>query len=402
MTLAVAALFAFVGGIILNLMPCVFPVLSLKVLGFAQRHDDRASMRVEAYAFAAGVIATFVLLAALLLALRSAGAQLGWGFQLQTPLVVAALATLFFVLGLNLAGVFEFGQVVPSSLRGWTSQNRTLDAFGSGVLAVVVASPCTAPFMGAALGYALSQSTWATLAIFAMLGVGMALPYALLALFPAWQRRLPRPGAWMLRFKELLAFPMFVTVAWLAWVLGVQLDNDAVLRLMLMLLALAFALWSLQARRMGGSRAFTAAALLAFVAACVLAQPLVTLDARAEGAASASIEEGWQPYAPAEVADLAASGRPVFVDFTAAWCVTCQVNKRTTLTRQRVRDAFAHANVALLRADWTRRDPQITAALAALGRNGVPAYVLYRPGKEPLLLPEILTQQTVIDALATL
>src|SRR5665213_1326284 len=216
MTLAVAALFAFVGGIILNLMPCVFPVLSLKVLGFAQRHDDRATMRVEAYAFAAGVIATFVLLAAMLLALRGAGAQLGWGFQLQTPLVVMALATLFLVL-------------------------------------------------------------------------------------------------------------------------GVQLDNDAVLRLMLMLLALAFALWSLHARRMGGSRAFTAAALLAFIAACVLAQPLAKLDARAEGAASASVEEGWQPFAPAEVADLAASGRPVFVDFTAAWCVTCQVNKRTTLTRQRVR-----------------------------------------------------------------
>jgi thiol:disulfide interchange protein DsbD len=402
MTLALAALFALAGGVILNLMPCVFPVLSLKVLGFAQRHDDRAAMRREAYAFAAGVIATFVLLAALLLALRGAGLQLGWGFQLQSPLVVTALATLFFVLGLNLAGVFEFGQIVPASMRGWNSQNRTLDAFGSGVLAVVVASPCTAPFMGAALGFALSQSAWATLAIFAMLGVGMALPYALLALFPAWQRRLPRPGAWMLRFKQLLAFPMFATVAWLTWVLGAQIDNDAVLRLMLMLLALAFALWALHVKRMGGARGFAVAALLALVAALVLVQPLAALDTHAAVAASASAEDGWQPFAPATVQELSAAGRPVFVDFTAAWCVTCQLNKHTTLTRPSVRQAFAHANVALLRADWTRRDPQISAALAALGRDGVPAYVLYRPGKEPLLLPEILTQQTVIDALATL
>ena len=409
MTLALAALFAFVGGMILNLMPCVFPVLSLKVLGFAQRQDDRATMRREAYAFSAGVIATFVLLAMLLLALRGAGAQLGWGFQLQSPLVVTVLATLFFVLGLNLAGVFEFGQVVPASMRGWTSHNRALDAFGAGVLAVVVASPCTAPFMGAALGFALTQSVTATLVVFVLLGVGMALPYALLALFPAWQRRLPRPGAWMLRFKQLLAFPMFATAAWLAWVLGAQLDNDAVLRLMLVLLALAFALWALQAKRMGGARGFAVAALAAFIAALVLVQPLASWDARAPGAAgaigattAARGEDGWQPFAPATVQDLAASGRPVFVDFTAAWCVTCQVNKRTTLARPRVQQAFAHANVALLRADWTRRDPVITAALTALGRDGVPVYVLYRPGKEPLLLPEILTQQTVLDALATL
>ncbi|MEP7062330.1 MAG: thioredoxin family protein [Betaproteobacteria bacterium] len=403
MTLALAALFAFVGGMILNLMPCVFPVLSLKVLGFAQRQDNRATMRREAYAFTAGVIATFVLLAALLLALRAAGLQLGWGFQLQSPLVVSALATLFFVLGLNLAGVFEFGQVVPASMRGWTSDNRTLDAFGSGVLAVVVASPCTAPFMGAALGFALSQSTWATLAIFVMLGAGMALPYALLALFPAWQRRLPRPGAWMLRFKQVLAFPMFATVAWLSWVLGAQVDNDAVLRLMLMLLLLAFALWAWHARRLGGGRGYVVAAIAAVAAVLALAQPLATLESAPPDASTARRNtDGWQAFAPATVDAITMSGRPVFVDFTAAWCVTCQVNKRTTLGRPPVRDAFARANVALLRADWTRRDPQITAALAALGRNGVPVYVLYRPGKEPLLLPEILTQQAVFDALATL
>jgi thiol:disulfide interchange protein DsbD len=210
----------------------------------------------------------------------------------------------------------------------------------------------------------------------------------------------------MLRFKQLLAFPMFATVAWLAWVLGVQLDNDAVLRLMIALLALAFALWSWHAMQSGGSRAFGVAALLALAAAIAVALPLATLGAKianaGPAATAAAAEDGWQPFSPASVAGLSASGRPVFVDFTAAWCVTCQVNKRTTLQRDAVRGAFAQHGVALLRADWTRRDPQITAALARLGRNGVPVYVLYRPGKEPLLLPEILTQQVVLDALATI
>ncbi|HEV8502363.1 MAG TPA: thioredoxin family protein [Casimicrobiaceae bacterium] len=402
MTLALAALFAFVGGMILNLMPCVFPVLSLKVLGFATRQDDRATMRREALAFAAGVVVTFVLLAMMLLALRAAGQELGWGFQLQSPVVVTALAVLFFALGLNLAGVFEFGQLAPAAWRGWTSSNRTLDAFGSGVLAVVVASPCTAPFMGAALGFALSRSAASTLAIFVMLGIGMALPYALLAWFPAWRQRLPRPGVWMLRLKQLLAFPMFATVAWLAWVLGAQIDNDAVLRLCVVLIAMAFALWALNVRRGGGARAFGVAALVAAAVALVLAAPLATISTRDATVAQASAADAWQPFTPETVRDLAAAGRPVFVDFTAAWCVTCQVNKRTTLARAAVREAFARANVALVRADWTRRNPVITEALAALGRNGVPAYVLYRPGKPPLLLPEILTQQAVIDALATL
>ncbi|MBS0320000.1 MAG: thioredoxin family protein [Proteobacteria bacterium] len=402
MTFGLALAFAFCGGILLNLMPCVFPVLTLKVLGFAEHHDNRATLRREAAAFAAGAVLSFLALAGLLLALRAAGAELGWGFQLQSPLVVTALALLFFALGLNLAGVFEFGQFAPSRVRDWRSSNRTLDAFGSGVLAVVVASPCTAPFMGAALGFALTEPAALTLAIFAALGIGMALPYTLLALFPAWRRALPRPGAWMARFKQLLAFPMFATVAWLAWVLGAQIDNDAVLRLLAVLLCTAFALWALQAARMTRGRTFGVLAVLGAAAALWIVMPLWVVDARGPAAAPAVAESGWSPFNAARAAELAGGGQPVFVDFTAAWCVTCQVNKRTTLNRPDVQAAFASRNVALMRADWTRRDPEITRALAALGRNGVPVYVLYRPGAEPLLLPEILTQQAVLDALAPL
>lgn len=392
---------ALLGGLILNLMPCVLPVLSIKVLGFAEHHDSRATMRREGLAYGAGVLVTFVALALVMLALRSAGEQLGWGFQLQSPVVVTLLALLFFVLGLNLSGVFEFGQFAPASVRSWTSKNRTLDAFGTGVLAVVIASPCTAPFMGAALGFALSQPAIETIAVFVALGVGMALPYVLLAWFPAWRRALPKPGAWMLRFKQLLAFPLYATVAWLAWVLGTQLDVDAVLRLAIVLVVVAFALWAWQVSRLGARRVWKLLALAALVGAVVVARPLAA-PAIAEPSGGKPAASGpWQGYSPAKLAELASAG-PVFVDFTAAWCVTCQVNKRLVLSDPGLMGAFAERRVALVRADWTRRDADITRALAALGRNGVPVYVLYRPGREPLLLPEVLTTRIVMDALATL
>jgi thiol:disulfide interchange protein DsbD len=310
---------------------------------------------------------------------------------------------LFFVLALNLSGVFEFGQLVPSSVAGWTSKNRVLDAFGSGVLAVVIASPCTAPFMGAALGYALTGSAGVMLVVFAALGVGMALPYVLLAWFPGWRSRLPRPGPWLVRFKELLAFPLYGTVIWLAWVLGSQRDNDAVLRLFVVLLGVAFVLWAWRIVRTGGARPWGIAAVAVLAGTAVAAWPLLAREADAAGKAKVSAEgDGWIAFTPAKVSELNASGRAVFVDFTAAWCVTCQVNKRLVLNTDEVRAVFARRNVALVRADWTRRDDAITAALAALGRNGVPVYVLYRPGKEPLLLPEVLQRQVVLDALATL
>jgi len=272
---------------------------------------------------------------------------------------------------------------------------------------VLIASPCTAPFMGAALGYAITGSTSVTIGVFVALGVGMAIPYVTLALLPGWRSRLPRPGPWLLRFKQVLAFPLYATVIWLAWVLGAQRDNDAVVRLLLALLFLGFALWTWRIVRSGGARPWGIAGIAALAGSFALAWPLFASDADTSPAAGSTrrVATGggdWQPYTPAGFADLTASGRPVFVDFTAAWCVTCQVNKRLVLNTQDVRTAFARKNVALVRADWTRRDPDITRALAALGRTGVPVYVLYPPGGKPVLLPEVLQQQTVLDALASL
>jgi len=406
LSLPIALAFAFAGGLLLNLMPCVFPVLSLKALGLATHAGDRRALRHEGVAFAAGVIVAFTLLGAAVAALRAAGEQLGWGFQLQSPAVVTGLALLFFVIALNLSGVFEFGLLVPSRLATWSHANRTANAFATGLLAVAIASPCTAPFMGAALGYALGERTHVTLGVFVALGLGMALPYCALAWFPAWRRVLPRPGPWMVRLRQLLAFPLYATVAWLVWVLGAQAGNDAVMRIGVTLVVVAFALWAWRAWRGGGRPAWAIAASAGAIVAAFVAWPLVTdqtlpgtsLANRAAKVADAG--QGWEPWSAARVAELTAAGQPVFVDFTAAWCITCQVNKRLVLTDARVRDAFASRGVALLRADWTRRDPAISEALAALGRSGVPVYVLYRRNGEPLLLPEVLQRKPLIDAIA--
>ncbi|MEJ7669894.1 MAG: thioredoxin family protein [Casimicrobiaceae bacterium] len=407
MSLALAIVFAFVGGVLLNLMPCVFPVLSLKALALAAPgHENRRQMQFQGLAFAAGVVVTFVSLALLLLALRAAGEQLGWGFQLQSPAVVTALAILFFVLALNLSGAFEFASLAPSSAAGWTARNPYADAVLSGILAVIIASPCTAPLMGAAMGFALAQSPAVTIGVFVALGVGMALPYVLLSWFPTWRRALPKPGVWMERLKQLLAFPLYATVAWLVWVLGAQVDNDAVVRLLVALVSLAFVLWSWRIFRVSRARSWSVASVAGLVMAAVVAWPL--FGSAADGAVNATArtqiesESEWQSYTPLRLTELAQMGKPVFVDFTAAWCVTCQVNKRFVLNDDAVKDAFARRGVELVRADWTRRDPMIAQALAALGRQGVPVYVLYRPGKEPLILPEVLQRQTVLDALATL
>ncbi|HEV2041916.1 MAG TPA: thioredoxin family protein, partial [Casimicrobiaceae bacterium] len=404
LSLGTAVFFALVGGLLLNLMPCVFPVLSLKVLGFATHRENNAAMRHHGLAFGAGVMVSFWLLAGVLIGLRAAGAQLGWGFQLQSPATIAALAVLFFVLALNLSGVFEVRQFVPSSLATWNAKNPLVNDALSGALAVVVASPCSAPFMGAALGYALAGPMLSTWIVFTVLAIGMALPYVLLAYFPTWRKRLPKPGAWMLRLKQLLAFPLYATVLWLAWVLGAQLDNDAVLRLGASLLLIALGLWAWQTMRTGGARGWGIAAVASIAGALAVGWPVVgtsAMDAESNVAKRPAADGPWQEYSAARVAQLVEAGRPVFVEFTAAWCVTCQVNKRLVLDTDAVRDVFARRKVALLQADWTRRDPAIGAALAALGRNGVPVYVFFRPGKEPLLLPEVLTKQDIFDAIDT-
>ncbi|MDQ6917138.1 MAG: thioredoxin family protein, partial [Pseudomonadota bacterium] len=402
LSLATAIVFAFVGGVLLNLMPCVFPVLSLKVLGFAAHRESAVAMRRHGIAFGAGVILSFWLLAGVLVAFRTAGAQLGWGFQLQSPATIAVLAVLFFVLALNLSGMFEIGQIIPSSLATWNAKNPLLNDALSGALAVVVASPCSAPFMGAALGYALTGPALSTWIVFTVLAIGMALPYVLLACFPSWRKILPKPGAWMVRLKQLLAFPLYATVLWLGWVLGAQLGNDAVLRLGLTVLLIALGLWAWQTMRTGGTRGWGIAAAASIAVALAVGAPVVTTsaqDAQTNLARHVAADDGWQEYSAARVSELVAAGRPVFVEFTAAWCVTCQVNKRLVLDTDAVQNAFTRGQVALLKADWTRRDPAIGAALAALGRNGVPVYVFYRPGKEPLLLPEVLRKQNILDAI---
>jgi thiol:disulfide interchange protein DsbD len=402
LSLGAAIAFALIGGVLLNLMPCVFPVLSLKVLGFAAHGGNRAAMHRHGLAFAAGVVVSFWLLAMGLVAFRAAGQQLGWGFQLQSPPVVAGLALLFFVLALNLSGLFEIGRLLPSSVAGWNAKTPYVNDALSGVLAVVIASPCSAPFMGAALGYALTGSMVTTWLVFTALGIGMALPYLALAWFPAWRARLPKPGAWMLRLRQLLAFPLYATVIWLAWVLGAQLDNDAVARLAATLLLVALAAWTWQARRGGGGRAWSVAAIASVAGAALVGWPVAS-GVPTDGSRKITAESApWQEYTPQRVAQLVAAGQPVFVDFTAAWCVTCQVNKRLVLNTDAVREAFAKGNVALVRADWTRRDPVIGAALAALGRDGVPVYVLYRPDREPLMLSELLTAKEVLAAIGTL
>jgi thiol:disulfide interchange protein DsbD len=401
-SLGLALLLALAGGALLNLMPCVFPVLSLKVLGFAHHAHDRRSLLAGGLAYTAGVVASFVALAGLLLALRAGGEQLGWGFQLQSPAVVATLAALFTLIGLNLAGVFEMGSVLPSSWATARARHPVVDSALTGVLAVAVASPCTAPFMGASLGAAVTLPAWQALLVFAALGLGMAAPYLAASAWPALARLLPRPGVWMAHFKTVMAFPMFATVVWLVWVLGQQSGIDGAAALLALLVALAFAAWSLGSPALGprARTGFGAAALVLMAAALFWAVPTLRQEAAAQAPGAS---DTWLPWSAERVAQAQADGRVVFVDFTAAWCVTCQFNKRTTLADTSVKAAFEARKVLLLRADWTRRDAAISAELARFGRSGVPVYVLYAPGTPgPRLLSEILSPAEVLGALASL
>ncbi|MHB1794227.1 MAG: protein-disulfide reductase DsbD family protein [Acidobacteriaceae bacterium] len=392
---------AFLGGLILNLMPCVFPVLFIKGLALVQSSGhERRRMRAHGVMYALGILVSFWAIVALLLLLRAGGHHLGWGFQFQSPYFVACMALLFFFLGLSLAGLFEVGLSVTSVGGELAQRGGYSGSFFTGVLATVVATPCTAPFMGAAIGFALSQSALITFAVFTVLALGLAAPYVLLTLQPAWLRLLPKPGAWMEYLKQAVSIPIFVAVIWMAWVFAQVAGSNGVAALLAGLLLTAIAGWVLG--HWPAKRLSTIAAILLLAAAVALpsiaAKELPGTQTATESSAQTS---AWQPFSPQRLAAARAQGKPVFVDFSAAWCLSCQVNERVVLDRPDVKEAFRKSGVVMMRADWTNHDDTITAALAQLGRSGVPTYALYPPGPQsaPQLLPEVLTTGIVLDAL---
>ncbi len=394
---------AFLGGLLLNLMPCVFPVLFLKGLALVNSgNEERHKLRAHGLVYAAGILVSFWVLVGVLLGLRAAGATLGWGFQFQSPVFLALMAGLLFFLGLSLAGQFEIGLTLTSAGGSLAARQGYTGSFFTGVLAVVVATPCTAPFMGAAIGYALSASPAVTFGVFTALALGLAAPYVALTLQPAWTRLLPKPGAWMEVLRQAISVPIFATVIWLAWVLASAYGAGVLAALLTSFLLLAIAGWFLG--RWPARRWATAVAALIVLGVIILSVFAPRrLTTAAETLASPEIPGLWQPWSEEAVSRSLAAGQPVFVDFTASWCLSCQVNERAALSRPEVVQAFQARNVVLMKADWTRHDEAIAQALTALGRSGVPAYALYVPGEtSPRLLPEVLTPGIVMDAVGKL
>ena len=394
---------AFLGGLLLNLMPCVFPVVSLKVLSFVREGaGDAKEVRRHAYAYVAGILISLWALVGILLLVRAAGVSVGWGFQLQNPIFLFTLLGVFFVLGLNLLGLFDFNYQGPAVLQNLMMKRGLGGSFFTGLLTTVVATPCSAPFMGVAVGSALAGGPAEAFSIFTSLALGLAFPYVVLALNPVWISRLPKPGAWMEKLKEFLAFPLLLTAVWLFWVLSQVVDSAALVLILVWCVAAGFLAWSLRVR----SYILRATAILfligtSFVAVTALQASGVDADSTSDAAKSVA---SWQPYSDARLQAELAKGNSVFVDFTASWCVTCQVNKKLVLLTERTNSIFEAASVVRLRADWTKRDAEITNALARLGRNSVPVYAFYRKGTAqaaggPELLPEILTLDILKNAL---
>ena len=389
-TLWTAIIGALIGGLILNLMPCVFPVISIKALSIAKSaHGERAAIKREAWLYTAGVIATFLLLTFILLAFKAGGAEIGWGFQLQSPKVVGVLAVLLFVIGLNLLGLFEFGTGLQNTGSELTQKSGAAGSFFTGALAVVVATPCTAPLMAGAVGYALASPALITLAVFMALAIGFALPFLLIAYVPGLLSKLPKPGPWMERFKEILAFPMFAAAIWLVWVLSLQAGEDGVLYVLAAMLAAGFAIWCL--KRTGGlAKAFAAVAILAAIALPISTYPK-----------QVNLVHETDAWSSARVSELQAEGRSIFVDFTAAWCVTCKVNEKVVLDQERTKKLFQDTNTAFLIADWTNKNDVIAQELAKYGRAGVPLYLVYNQNSvSPEILPQVLTYDVIRDAIA--
>ena len=405
-SLPVLMLFAVLGGLILNLMPCVFPVLSIKALSVVEQAKTHpAAVRAKGLVFAAGVILSMLSLAGVMLALRAGGEQIGWGFQLQSPLFVTFLVYLLLAVGLNLSGVFEVGGGLAGVGDNLTHGDSYSSSFFTGVLATVVATPCSAPFMAPALGAALTQPTANALCIFAALGIGIALPYVILSFAPGMRRVLPKPGAWMDTLKQLFAFPVYATAAWLVWVLAEQTSPLGLGAALAGAILISLSAWMYQKSHVsagGGKAAVLAIALISLGIALFLPVRAAQVATPPSGAAAATHgDDEWQPYDAARVAALSAAGKPLLVNFTASWCLTCLVNERNAFADPAVQQILRNKNVTLMKGDWTKRDPAITQALAQFGRAGVPLYVVYnaKPGSSvPLVLPQLLTAGIVQNA----
>jgi thiol:disulfide interchange protein DsbD len=394
-----AILFGFLGGIVLNAMPCVFPILSLKILGLTTiaHRDDRHH---HGLAYAAGVVLSFAALGGGLLMLRAGGGAIGWGFQLQSPIVVGLLAYLLLAMGLSLSGVAEFGAGLADAGSRFADRGGLAGAFATGVLATIVATPCTAPFMGAALGFALVAPAALGLAVFVALGAGLAAPFLLVSWVPPIARLLPRPGGWMLLAKQILAFPLYGTVAWLVWVLIQEVEPASAMAVLFGLVAVGFAVWVYGRTRLlpaAPRHIGTGLAACAVAAAVVLA---ITVVPSGAGTVTAAARGGlpYEAFSAARIATLTAEKRPVFVNLTASWCITCLVNERTALDSEAVRRGFAAHGIVALKGDWTRQNPEITTFLQKYGRSGVPLYLLYDGRGNATVLPQILTESLILDA----
>ena len=397
-----ALLLAFLGGVVLNAMPCVFPILSLKLLSLArQAHRHRSEQLGQGLAYTAGVLVSFAALGGGLLVLRAGGQAIGWGFQLQTPVFVAVIAYLLFAMGLSLSGVAAFGAGFAGAGGRLASGSGLTGTFFTGVLATIVATPCTAPFMGAALGFALIAPGSVAIGIFLALGLGLAAPYLIATIIPGWQRVLPRPGAWMDLVKQLLAFPLYGTVAWLIWVLIQQVGPGESLAALFGLVLVGFAVWIYGRTRLAaplGRLLGIGLAAAGAVAAILLAASFTT---NGNGTANAAPRDklAYEPFTAKRLAALEATDKPVFVNLTASWCVTCLINERVALDSDAVRNVFTARGIVALKGDWTSQNPEITALLQQFGRSGVPLYLFYRGKGEPVILPQILTAASVLDAL---
>lgn len=385
-------LLAVLGGSILNLMPCVFPVLSIKALSLASAGESPRHLRLHGWAFTAGVVLAFMAVAAAMLAARAGGQSVGWGFQLQSPLFISFLIYLFFIMGLSLSGMINFGTRLMGVGQSLTQGAGLRPSFFTGVLAAVVASPCTAPMMGTAIGFAMTQTTAVALSVFAALGFGMALPFLLLSYAPKLSTYLPAPGAWMETMKQALAFPLYLTAVWLLWVLGRQAGSDAVAMLSVGAVLIVFAFWLTNRRPGSAAGRWLRGATVAMALAGAASLPLLDPD---------TDDDYWEAYSPERLAALTAAGEPVLVNMTADWCITCLANEKIALNTDRVNQALALNDIYTLKGDWTNYDPQITELLNRYGRNGVPLYLMFpaRKGAEAEILPQLLTEELVLDAI---